>query len=707
MSVINTNFTYLRHGFQFINSFELNLPVKFQLPFGASVDLSKVMFGLCGGMCFTALDYFRLGDPPPQIEDVKKIDRRLFIYLCERQLDSLKIPTLLKVFEWMLSEDKTLANRISRYELPKLRKMLDKGEPAVLALIRVRGLDDPTQNHQVLATGYEYDPAAKTYQIFLYDPNHPRKNPYLTLDLSRHKSGFQIQQSTGEQQRGFFIIPYTARRPPPIRTFPAPSPFAMTTRSALPFQLCWPVDSRRVNQHFGENPNTYKPFGLPGHEGIDLFALSGANVYAAADGVVTETKHPSGHPYGLQIRLKHANGGKVFHTIYAHLSESRVAKGQIVSAGELIGLADNTGNSFGSHLHLTLKIEGERTSGFPTGIVDPWPYLKEAISPTEKPSPEADGMTVYTTAGVNLRSEPGTHSQVLALLPAGEQLSVLGDPDSVRLSIGVEEKWLKVRTASRQVGYVAAWFVQDVNQAFPPSDLVVYPYDSVNLRTGPGTAFNSLGMLTFEDPLTVLGDADIARSKMVSQGEWIQVQTARGERGFVAAWLVHPTGQTAVSGDLVVYPTVTLNVRARPSTDGNILTIVTPNDKLVVLGSKEQALARLSTPDQWLNVQTPSQHSGYVAAWLVRTQKDRPPQPVQEKPAFVVFPKNDMNMRSQPALNSPRAGFAVKNEPLTVLEADLEAAKAKIGKADLWIFAHKKDGTRGWLAAWLLKDSTE
>jgi murein DD-endopeptidase MepM/ murein hydrolase activator NlpD len=51
----------------------------------------------------------------------------------------------------------------------------------------------------------------------------------------------------------------------------------------------------------------------------------------------------------------------VYHTIYAHLSRIDVQVDQNVAAGDLIGLADNTGNSFGSHLHLTLKIDGEQT----------------------------------------------------------------------------------------------------------------------------------------------------------------------------------------------------------------------------------------------------------------------------------------------------------------------------------------------------------
>jgi murein DD-endopeptidase MepM/ murein hydrolase activator NlpD/SH3-like domain-containing protein len=704
MSAVRTQFLYHQHGFQFINAFELKLPIRFQLPFGASVDLSRVVFGLCGGMCFSALDYFHLGEIPPHTEDVKSIDRKLFIYLCERQLDSLKIPTLLKVFDWMLMEDLTLANRLSRYEIPKLRRMLDKGEPAVLALIRVRGLDDPTQNHQVLATGYEFDLDEKKYRVSLYDPNHPRKNPYISIDVSNPRSGIALKQSTGEPLRGFFIIPYTASKTPP-RFEPRTRSFTTTSRTLHPFHLCWPVDSRRVNQHFGANPATYKPFGLPGHEGIDLFALSGANIYAAASGEVTQSSHPKDHPYGLQIRLKHSGEGVVYQTIYAHLSKSMVKKGQKVEAGELIGLADNTGNSFGSHLHLTLKIEGAKTPGYPTGIVDPWPYLHDAAALPVESTPEKGGFLVYTTAGVNLRSEPNTQSQVLALLPAGEPLTILGDEEVSRQSIGVEGHWLQVKTASGQVGYVAAWFVQDVNQAFPPSDLVIYPYDAVNLRSGPGTAFSSLGMLTLDDPLTVLGDADLARAKLGKQGEWLQVQTEGGKRGFVAAWLVHSTGQTAPSSSLFVFPTVILNVRAKPSTDANILTIVAPQDKLVVLGSKEQAHARVGKADQWLNVQTPGGYNGYVAAWLVHALGDSPTQPSPTTDELLVYPINEINMRAQPALNAPRVGSASKNEPLRVIESDLAAAKEKTGKADLWIFAQNKTGVRGWLAAWLLKDA--
>jgi murein DD-endopeptidase MepM/ murein hydrolase activator NlpD/uncharacterized protein YgiM (DUF1202 family) len=702
MASVKTNFLHSNHAFRFPNRFEVRLPLKFQLPFGGSIDLNQVVFGLCGGMCFTALDYFKLNQPPPKYFEVKELDRKLFIYLCERQLESLKIPTLFKVFEWMLSEDQTIATKMSRYELPRLRRMLDKGEPAVLALIRVRGLDDPTQNHQVLATGYEYDPVSKEYTISLYDPNHPHKEPTLTLNLSKPKSGPHITQSTGEFLRGFFIIPYQARktlpRPPQAAgalSFGPPTP-------ATAFKLHWPVDSRRINQGFAENPTTYKPFGLPGHEGLDLYALSGANVYAAASGEVYEVGHPKGHPYGLQIRIKHSTNGKHYHTIYAHLSEAKVKKGQTVSAGQLIGLADNSGNSFGSHLHLTLKIEGEQTPGYPKGIVDPWPYLKEALAEPDPQLPSASGLTVYTTSALNLRAKPGLDTQILALLPSGEALSVLGEEASQRKKIGAQGEWLQVKTSASQAGFVAAWMVQDLEQAFPPSDLVIYPFESVNLRSGPGTAFSLLATLTMNDPLTVLGDASIALTKLGRSGEWLQVQTDQGSRGFVAAWLVHRTGQTAPPSNLVVYPISILNVRARPSTEANILTVVTHTDPLTILGDKEHAKSLIGQAEQWLNVRTPDKHSGYVAAWLVQGTSGAAPVPQPGTTELLVTPKEDLNMRAQPSINAPRVDGAFRNETLRVIETDLAAAKGKIGQAGQWIYAQKKDGQRGWLAAWLL-----
>ncbi len=172
MATIKTGFDPQKHGFNFINSFRLKPPIKFKLPFAGEIDLNEVMFGLCGGMCFSALDYFYAQMPVPPEKDVNKIPGRLYTYLAGRQLDSIPLPNLVKVIEWMLRENGDLGIRMVRYELPKLRRSLDKGQPVVLALIRVQGLDNPTQNHQVLATGYDLDTSSNKMTIFLYESPH-------------------------------------------------------------------------------------------------------------------------------------------------------------------------------------------------------------------------------------------------------------------------------------------------------------------------------------------------------------------------------------------------------------------------------------------------------------------------------------------------------------------------------------------------------
>ena len=144
----------------------------------------------------------------------------------------------------------------------------------------------------------------------------------------------------------------------------------------LEIALYWPTDYPIITQAFGVNPQNYAMWGLPGHEGLDFRAPWNTNIYACSDGEVfyVETR-PDEHPYGKHIRIQHENG---FRTVYAHLQEVLVDFGQDVVAKQLIGKADSTGNSTGSHLHLTLKKEGataRRETAFGGDVVDPTPYL--------------------------------------------------------------------------------------------------------------------------------------------------------------------------------------------------------------------------------------------------------------------------------------------------------------------------------------------
>ena len=87
-----------------------------------------------------------------------------------------------------------------------------------------------------------------------------------------------------------------------------------------------------------------------GHYAIDISAYVGQPVYAADSGVIVSAGYSSG--YGYNILINHKNG---YYTRYAHLSSLNVSSGQTVEAGQTIGLAGNTGNSTGPHLHFEIR----------------------------------------------------------------------------------------------------------------------------------------------------------------------------------------------------------------------------------------------------------------------------------------------------------------------------------------------------------------
>lgn len=100
------------------------------------------------------------------------------------------------------------------------------------------------------------------------------------------------------------------------------------------------------------------------HYGIDLGYPTGTPVVAAFDGIVRISQTNAGG-YGNLIVLRHNNG---LETYYGHLSKRLVNPGQMIHAGDTIGLGGNTGRSYGSHLHFETRYLGIPFN--PTKIID-------------------------------------------------------------------------------------------------------------------------------------------------------------------------------------------------------------------------------------------------------------------------------------------------------------------------------------------------
>jgi hypothetical protein len=203
----------------------------------------------------------------------------------------------------------------------------------------------------------------------------------------------------------------------------------------------WPTEYRQINQYFGQNPHNYAQFGLPGHEGLDLMAPTGSKVFAVAPGTVRVVNtSATNHNYGIHVRVDHADG---WQTIYGHMQQTTVQVGQPVKAGDQLGLADNTGNSFGSHLHLTLKRQNATytdNSGtkWPYNIFDPTPFLLPLIGWQRPAGPYTDGwaytdgiivvgdLAQVNSGGINLRETASVVGKLIDLVPGGTIIIVTG-----------------------------------------------------------------------------------------------------------------------------------------------------------------------------------------------------------------------------------------------------------------------------------------
>lgn len=216
-----TAFKPAQHGFKFHNNFK-NI-------FIDAIDWRTG--GLCGGMSYSALDYYyarNISTPKTKVRPTEGSPLQKYLY--DRQVTSItsNLDKWAEIgfnpggarnsefFNWGIENKK--GSRIN-----ELRSFIDRGKPVPLGLQSVGEKDSDPGNHQVLAIGYDFgsarDLVTGTYKrkmkIYTYDPNYP--DSIMTLVPNFREQVFYYPDEPRMRWRTYFVDKkYRAKTP--IRT---------------------------------------------------------------------------------------------------------------------------------------------------------------------------------------------------------------------------------------------------------------------------------------------------------------------------------------------------------------------------------------------------------------------------------------------------------------------------------------------------------
>lgn len=113
----------------------------------------------------------------------------------------------------------------------------------------------------------------------------------------------------------------------------------------------------------------------------------------------------------------------------------------------------------------------------------------------------------------------------------------------------------------------------------------------VNVRSGPDTTYNVLTQVNQGTQVKIIDQ----------QGEWLQVQLANGDLGWVANWLMDfPQVPAIVTGNVT-------NIRKGPGTDQEILTQAKKGDQISLITKN----------NDWFKVVLSDGSTGWIIDWLV------------------------------------------------------------------------------------------
>lgn len=254
-------------------------------------------------------------------------------------------------------------------------------------------------------------------------------------------------------------------------------------------------------------------------------------------------------------------------------------------------------------------------------------------------------VTKRTTANLRLRAKATTNSATLVVIPKGTKLTVLG----------TSGKWSKVKYAGK-TGWSSNSYLDTVTSSSNTSSgTPKYTTANLNLRTGAGTGYRSIGVIPKGERVTVL---------QTSRG-WAKVSSSRGTGWASESYLKStassqkPAPETSTTTG---YTTANLNLRTGAGINYRSVGVIPSGSKLTIHRSS----------GNWAQV-TSSKGTGWVSkSYLGKapaTQSPKPTPKPEQTQTTTAYATVAVNQRSGAGTSYRVLGVVQAGEKVTVQSA--------------------------------------
>ena len=296
-------------------------------------------------------------------------------------------------------------------------------------------------------------------------------------------------------------------------------------------------------------------------------------------------------------------------------------------------------------------------------------------------SSPSESVRARTTAGVNVRSGPGTNYSSKTVIASGTSITVTDRSNS---------EWYAVKLSNGMTGYIYSIYIRIESESSSggssgtestPAKTTEY----VNVRSGPGTNYTSKTVIALGTSITVTD---------TSNPEWYAVKLSNGMTGYIYSIYIElqsSSGGGSTSGGVQAKTTAGVNLRRGAGTSFGVIRVVATGTTVTVTEA---------TNAQWYKVKLSDGTEGYIfTEYLnvisgdidsVKPDEDDTP---DTSGAVTARTTTDINLRKGPGTTYGVIVVVDENVTVTVTEATNSE----------WYKVRLADGTEGYFSAQYLK----